>query len=462
MRVAEPYELPAGPARTRRPSHPRRLRPGEPYTPETMVPIEAAGHEDTQILIARFPGRPREPVIAIDGLAQAPQIDSLIVSTEIQLSRPLPSVHELLLPRVTPVPSEETLTNLPGLHTLYAPSTMTVRTLALRALPAGLADLTAHRASLGALDDLGELSGLRSLQLTLYPGDSVAAIGRLAELVRLRIDGLRATGWRALAGCGQLEEVRLKGLTGANLRPYAGWTRLRRLSITGRGMRSLTGLDNLTALEELDLELLEVEDLGPLAALSGLRSLNLVGLRAAHDLSPLAGLRNLERVRVARAGMGDDVHVASVRPLAALDRLEEVVLSGTVIDDGDLSPVAELPRLRKLVIYQASGPVVENLRARPGLELIEYSGASAPAATVHGLPIRQASDKSWYLRADLTDRLRVETNFDAEGMVREAVTGRSDHLGRRLSFDTEAGAVEISAADLVDLRAVAAVIESLS
>lgn len=426
-----------------------------------MVPIEAAGRGDTQVLIARFPGRPGEPMVAIDGLVQAPEIDSLIVSTEIRLSRPLPSVHEMLLPRGTPLPTAETLTHLSGLRTLYAPSPTTVRTLAVSALPAGLTDLTAHRGSLADIEGVGGLSGLRSLKLSLYPGDSVTPLGRLRGLIRVGIDGPKVTGWRALAECMQLEEAQLKGITGANLQPYAGWTRLRRLAITGPGLRSLSGLDNLAMLEDLELQMLGVEDLAPLAALSKLRSLSLIGLRAAHDLSPLAGLRTLERLRVSRAGMQDDVHIDSIRPLAGLDRLEEVVLSGTVIADNDLRPLAAVPGLRRLVLYGAGGPVVEELRARPRLELIVTPGPSTPAALAHGLPIRSALDRSWYLRADLIEQLGVETNYDAEELVRTAVTGQDRELASRLSFDTEAGAVEISAADQADLRTVAAIISSL-
>jgi hypothetical protein len=429
-----------------------------------MVPIEAAGRGDTQVLVARFPGRRGEPVVAIDGLGQAPEIDSLIVSTEIQLSQPLPSVRELLLPSLTQVPAAGTLANLPGLRTLHAPLAMTTRKLAVQALAPGLAELAVSRGCLADVGGVGGLSGLRSLELDLYPGDSVAPVGRLTGLIRLSVGGPRVTGWRALAACELLEEALLNGLTGANLRPFAGWNRLRRLTITRRGLRSLAGVGVLAALEELDLRLMSVEDLAPLAALPRLRSLRLIGLKAAQDLSPLAGLRTLQRLEVSRAGIevADVVHIDSVRPLAGLDRLEEVVLSGTVVDDGDLAPFAALPGLRRLVLYGAGGPVVDELRSRPGLELIVVPGPSAPAAVAHGLPIRSAPDETWCLRADLTERLGVDTNYDAEEVVREAVMGRDRELARRLSFDTEAGAVEISAADQADLHAVAAIIDSLS
>lgn len=467
MRVtALPYELPAGPERTRRPVRPVRIRPGERYQPGTMIPIEAAGRGDTQVLIARFPNRPREPVVAIDGLTQAPEIDSLIVSTEIRLSSPLPSVRELLLPSLTPVPPAETLANLTGLRTLHAPMAMTIRKLAVHALAPGLAELTTHRGCLDEVEGLGALGGLRTLKLDLYPGDSVSPVGQLTELVRLRIGGTGVTGWRALAACELLEEAHLNGLTGAHLRPFANWTRLRSLIITGRGLRSLAGVENLASLEALELDMLGVEDLTPLAGLPRLRSLRLLGVRNAHDLTPLAELRTLERLTVSRAGSEatEAVHIDSLRPLANLDQLEEVVLIGTVVDDGDLRPLTALPRLRRLVLYAATGPVVEELRARPDLDLTVHPGPQVNSHTVmaHGLPIRRAPDQNWYLRADLTDRLGVETNYDAEEMVRNAVTSEDRDLTRRLSFDTEAAGMTVAAADQADLRAVAAIIDTLS
>jgi len=79
---------------------------------------------------------------------------------------------------------------------------------------------------------------------------------------------------------------------------------------------------------------------------------------------------------------------------------------------------------------------------------------------VHGLPIRPRSGGGWYLRADLTERLGVETNYDAEDTVRAAVTDRE--LAGRLSFDSEASAVTISAADQADLRAAAEIIGRLA
>jgi hypothetical protein len=464
MPVTAPYELPAGPARTRRPARPRPVRPGERIPAGALVPVEAAGTGDTQVLAARFPGRYAEPVIDLAGLADLPAVTSVVASTDVRASRPLPAVRELILAPQTPVPDAGTLANLPGLRTLYAPLATSTRRLAVPALPGGLAELALSRGCLADTAALGQLTGLRSLEIDLYPGDSVQPVGKLTGLVRLAIGGPRVTGWRALAGCVLLEEALLNGLTGANLRPFAGWTRLRRLTVTRRGLASLTGIERLGALSELDLRMLAVADLTPLATLAALRSLRLIGLQAAHDLSPLAALSGLRRLEVSRAGIeeSDVVTVDSLRPLSGLAELEEAVLDGTVVADGDFSPLAGLPRLSRLRLYAAAGPAVQALRARHGLQVQVDPGPAGPAELAHGLPIRgPAADGWWSLRADLAGRLDVETNADAEKAVLTAVASRDPALARRLSTDSEADAVDIRAADPADLRAVAAIIAAL-
>src|SRR5207237_1156965 len=106
-------------------------------------------------------------------------------------------------------------------------------------------------------------------------------------------------------------------------------------------------------LARLRLVMLTVTVLAPLAGLPRLADVELVGLQRVPDLAPLGTLPSLRRLVVARAGgeYRDIVHVDSLRPLAAAQALEEVVLTGTVVDDGDLAPLAELPALRRVVAF---------------------------------------------------------------------------------------------------------------
>src|SRR5262249_47227211 len=201
-------------------------------------------------------------------------------------------------------------------------------------------------------------------------------------------------------------------------------------------------------------------------AVTGLGSLGLLGLQAARDLSPLAGLSGLRRLEVSRAGIeeSDLVRPDSLRPLAGLDQLEELVLDGAVVADGDLSPLVGLPALRRLRLYAPpAGPALTALQTRPGLELTVLAGPPGAPELSHGLPIRPpVAGDQWWLRADLTDRVAADTNADAERVVLAAVAAQDAALAGRLSTDTESDAVQISAANPDDLRTVAAIIARLA
>src|SRR5262249_47587656 len=211
---------------------------------------------------------------------------------------------------------------------------------------------------------------------------------------------------------------------------------------------------------------LGIGDLSALAALTGLRSLRMLGLQAARDLSPLAGLTGLRRLEVSRAGIeeSDLVRPDSLRPLAGLDQLEELLLDGAVVADGDLSPLVGLPALRRLRLYAPpAGPAPAALPARPEPEptIVAAPGGAAEIRT--GLPTRPpVAGDQWWLRADLTDHVDADTNADAERVVLAAVAAQDAALAGRLSTDTEADAVQISAANPDDLRTVAAIIARLA
>jgi len=90
------------------------------------------------------------------------------------------------------------------------------------------------------------------------------------------------------------------------------------------------------------------------------------------------------------------VHVDSLRPLAAAQALEEVVLTGTVVDDGDLAPLSELLALRRVVAFgDVSDAVAAFRRARPDVEVTWHGGGTPPGERLgavflrpprHGMP----------------------------------------------------------------------------
>ena len=113
---------------------------------------------------------------------------------------------------------------------------------------------------------------------------------------------------------------------------------LESLSARNSGVRDLAGLEFATGLKELDLGFNPLADLGPLAALPALESLNLDG--AILDLGQLMALQGLRRLSV-RHNLIDDLH-----PLVVLGGLTELDIGDNRIED--LGPLQGLTGLEVL------------------------------------------------------------------------------------------------------------------
>ena len=119
----------------------------------------------------------------------------------------------------------------------------------------------------------------------------------------------------------------------------AALTGLRALNLADTGISDLAPLASLTRLEVLDLSSNAVADAGPLAGLTALERLDLSGNRIA-DVSALSGLVRLEVLLL------DANRVADVAPLWSLQRLERLGLADNrVADVGLLAELASLKRL---------------------------------------------------------------------------------------------------------------------
>ena len=213
--------------------------------------------------------------------------------------------------------------------------------------------------------------------------------------------------------------------------------------------------------------MLPADDLSPLAELVRLRDITLTGLTRAHDLSPLGTLTSLRRLAISRAGIEyrDIVHVDSLRPLAGARALEELTLTAAVVDDGDLSPLIELPSLRTVRLFGELGDGVDRLRrARPEVDVAWSQPGPPPGARVGAVFVRPPAEgiPSWWIREDLTGLFKVATNADAEKRLRTALAARAPAVLARLSVDTEADAVCVNAATEEDARLVAGVITRLT
>lgn len=143
-------------------------------------------------------------------------------------------------------------------------------------------------------------------------------------------------------------------------------SRLTRLAADGPGIENLAGLEHAVNLQELDIYYRNrVQDLSPIAGLTGLKRLNLYDCQIG-NIAPLAGLRNLESLNL------QSNQVADLSPLAMLTRLKYLNLSSNPVSD--LSPLRHLTGLENLVLGDNQVADISALAGLTGLRGLWISG----------------------------------------------------------------------------------------
>ena len=175
-------------------------------------------------------------------------------------------------------------------------------------------------------------------------------------LTSLWINGVSEAAVNVVASLTSLRHLVIWNLRAADLRLVSGLRNLERLAIVHSAkVRSLSGLEALTSLRELitfgSCNFASLEEIGCLSALD---TLCLEGgfskpLRVT-SLSPLAGLTQLRRLRLASIRVEDK----SLRPLHGLAALRDVFVA-------KMFPAAELRALAK-ALPEVQGEYVDEFR----------------------------------------------------------------------------------------------------
>jgi hypothetical protein len=215
--------------------------------------------------------------------------------------------------------------------------------------------------SLNFLEALSDLVAFSILDFTIK---DITPIHRLASLRALEVSTYCSTKidfhrfpvlercafyWRggsdSLFACQTLRSLFLHRYTGSASEPIAHVTALEELSIANGELREVESLANLKNLRFLGLyNLKELTSLRGIESLDQLEALEVNGCKRIARIDELAGLVCLRRLQ-----LNDDGPIASLGPLRGLDRLEEMLFyESTNISDGDLEPLAALPRLRNV------------------------------------------------------------------------------------------------------------------
>lgn len=476
------HELPLGDARLIRPARLFRYRfehfarrffipKGMPGRGEhCVIPIEAAVSGDEQVLAAAERGSRGKLVINLDRLAEIPSVQSVIACTQVEAGRDQPELRELLINDSQGfLPQPELLTHLSGLQSLYAYTMNSDMKLNLDALPAEqMRELAFTRWHVKSIAPLERMTGLVRLKVDLFR-EPLEAIAGMAGLRFLSVKG-PARGWAKLRQCTILEEASFVDVEMANLRRWNTWKSLRTLGLTGRGLKSLAGLEASEQLQKLFLINLGMDDLSPLRDLAGLESLLIRMPAGTLDLSSIGQVRSLRSLEIDESVISDAdiIRLANLKALAGSENLEELVLVGVAIEDGDLTPLAALPRLRRVRLGSHIAADVGALRsARPDIA-IDYT-PPIPRGAVEGERIgritihRPASGiQQWSIFESLASALGTETNYAAEKKIQQALKKRDPEAAARVTWDTEAGAIGIYAAREDDIRLVADVINDLA
>ncbi len=258
--------------------------------------------------------------------------------------------------------------------------------------------------------DTSTLARLPRLDALAVNEGCVWSLSGLERLQSLRLPSPPLSGWEALSAFERLRSLDSGYATRALVDAIAGCPRLRDLEIceTDDPEGILASIPQLRGLEALTLGF-GVSDLTPIGRLSSLEGLSLLDpAKVPPDLAPLAKCTRLRRLRLPLqnglrglapiAGLAieelflgeDDIdfeplaHMTALRTLvlrgrplppglyARLAAVETLVIEG--VADLDLTPIAAMPRLRRLDLFDSTvrdpvpsleGIEVENLEVTP-------------------------------------------------------------------------------------------------
>lgn len=192
------------------------------------------------------------------------------------------------------------------------------------------------------IDPIHELRNLRSLGVSTYCKSEI----RFSAFPLLEHCGIE---WRAKAksvfDCISLKHLFLNRYSGKNASDIGRLTRLESLEVLNAPVADLSGLSSLPVLKSLRIANLRcLESLDGLGEIGSLEELTIDTCRKVQSIAELARLLKLRTLVLNNLG-----EIESIRPIAGLRELRDVrFVESTNIVDGDLTPLAGLPRLKEL------------------------------------------------------------------------------------------------------------------
>ena len=208
----------------------------------------------------------------------------------------------------------------------------------------GLTNLTELNFDRNQLSDLSPLAVLTNLKRLDFWVNNISDLSPIAGLINLRhldFASNNVSDLSPIAGFVNLEILDAHSNTISDLSPLTGLINLRHLDFSGNTLSDLSPISQLINLEHLVIHDNGITDIGAVAGLINLKAIYTWG-NPLSDLSPLAGLKDLVVLNICGARLQD----ASLAPLASLTGLKELYLIGNGISD--ISPLAGITGLTRL------------------------------------------------------------------------------------------------------------------
>ena len=231
-----------------------------------------------------------------------------------------------------------TLTNLEALSGLLDLRSLTVQAAGNARFVQNLRRLEYLNLSNSNLSDLTDLVGLVKLQELSVDNNSLTnldALGGLFSLERINASNNRIGNVDELRSLPGLKHLMLQSNRIRDLAAFSEMPALEELSLNRNRIDYLDGIEGAKHLRWLDISSnFYIEDLSPLAGVPNLQDLWFTENDVA-DLRPLSGLNNLRRLE------GRDNQLTTLNGLDELVSLREVYVSDN--DIADISALSELP-----------------------------------------------------------------------------------------------------------------------
>jgi hypothetical protein len=146
--------------------------------------------------------------------------------------------------------------------------------------------------------------------------------------------------------CPELQSAFVEEPPDEDLRHYGRLAQLERLFIRSRKLVSLEGIQQLLKLKRFTAAFCgALTDIAAIGSARALQGVEFHRCKKVNDVTAIGALSHLRTLI-----LEDCEHVASIRPLARCDALEELYLIGTRVADGDLSPLLQMSSLKKVVV----------------------------------------------------------------------------------------------------------------